>query len=494
MLALALIAGCGDPTFAPDATIEPPHDAPDDPFVGQLDEPLEFPRAACTAGALAGFTDAGYWPALGMRLAAGGAVVDAAGEDAPATVALTADDLMVRTTRWTGSAWTLVAIDICAVTGNGLLVGSIARCTSRDAACAPEPITATKLRRIDNESDGAHLVRIGELAGGWDLGTTAHVRVAGDVALLARGADGIRIVSVANPAAPVEIGHFHGGNRDVRDLGLVRGVDGRNYAVTAGSPTSPIVDVTDPRAPQLVAELPLSAASVTIEGVTAYYVDGESSQLQVYDLSRPRAPKHLGTYRDPALGSTVGWRATFVAGAIAYASDVHGSGLHVIDTRDPARPRELAAETAVRGDAWHAPWLTVAAGKPIALDASLGRGSKLRLLDGELAAPTFLSRIAEWTLRDADGAPRDVSIHDIVAIGPRVFVAHQRDGVRVVDISTPAQPVTSAYFNTWLEGSGGAQPFEGALGIDVDATRHRIYVADSIRGLVVLQGDATVFP
>jgi len=80
-----------------------------------------------------------------------------------------------------------------------------------------------------------------------------------------------------------------------------------------------------------------------------------------------------------------------------------------------------------------------------------------------------------------------------MAIGSRVYAAQYRDGVRVVDISDPTAPSLIAYFNTWIPGAGRAGDL-GTFCIDLDPARRRIYVADSVRGLLILQADAVVFP
>jgi hypothetical protein len=82
----------------------------------------------------------------------------------------------------------------------------------------------------------------------------------------------------------------------------------------------------------------------------------------------------------------------------------------------------------------------------------------------------------------------EVSIHNILAFGSTAYIAWYQDGVRIVDVSNPASPVQTAYFNTW-DGRVGTGFFEGAIGIDVDLGKSRIYVADHPRGLMVLSID-----
>jgi hypothetical protein len=470
LLASVIVAACGEPVGPPVVTPDGPIEVRVDPFAGRFEDPADFPRIGCTAGTLAGFARTGYWPGLGLRTERDPMLRTYLAEgDGELRVehALTRDDLVVRASVWNGTSWHLTAIDVCTADADGTLHGAIVTCDDGDvAACQPTPVAAVALHRIEGEGIGEHLAQLGEYGGqdpgAWATGTTSRVRVQGDIAYVARGTDGIRIVSIANPAAPVELAHVH-----------------------AGAPTSQILEVTDPHNPQPVAELAFDARAVAVEFPTAYLVDGVTSRIDAYDISRPQAPKRIAHYEP---GGELVWHDVFVAGGIAYVGDAHGSGMHVIDFRDPAHPRELAAEAASGTSAWHAPSLTVVGSKPVALDLTVGQASRLRLLDGELGTPTFLAALGEWRLRDL------VSMQHLVALGSRVYVANDRDGVRVIDLSDPATPVQVGYFNTWTEGTGGARLFEGALGIEVDRARQRIYVADSLRGLVILQGDERTFP
>jgi hypothetical protein len=481
-LLLALIAGCGEQVLAPDAGIVPA-DVPADPFAGMFDTPGDFPRDNCTIGAFAaGFTRSEFWPALELRTDTTSTLrafvhVDASDVEAPHVLA--SDDLFVRASSWNGT-WRLRAIDICSADADGTVRGSQLACDEASiATCAPVPFVAEPLHRIPGETDGDHLVQLGEFRGDWP-GATRKVRVFRDVAYLARGSDGLRIVSVEYAAAPRELAHFQSAIRDLVDVELVRGVDGRRYIVAGGQPASQIIDVDDPTNPQLVAELTFAASAVTVEGTTAYLLDGVSSRIHAYDLSVPRRPKLVAKYEP---GGTVAWSDAFAANGILYLTDAHGSGIHVVDFRE--MPGELAHESAAAPSAGHASWLTTVAGRTLALDAT---ASRLRVLDGSITSPTYLEPLGDWRARDL------VSMHALQAIATRVYVAHRRDGVRVVDLTDPTKPALAGYFNTWIEGTGGASNIDGALGIDVDRERGRVYVADATRGLVILGGDAVIFP
>ncbi|MEO8699157.1 MAG: hypothetical protein ABI867_03910 [Kofleriaceae bacterium] len=484
MVFLALV-GCGDAAIALDAGIAPPPDVRPDPFAGMFDSPGDFPHDNCTAGAFAaGFSRSEFWPELELRIEATGplrAFVSVDRADVEASHALASDDLFVRASSWNGS-WKLRAIDICGVDADGTVHGSELTCSEAELGmCAPKAFTASPLHRPAGETTSEHLVLLGELHGDW-TGATRKVRVFENVAYLAGGADGLRIVSVELAAAPRELGHLQGPIRNLADLELLRGLDGRRYVLAGGEPASQIIDVDDPANPQLVAELAFAASSVTVDGTTGYLIDGTSSRVHAYDLSVPRRPKLISKYEP---GGTAVWRDAFAANGILYLTDANGSGIHVVDFRET--PGELAHELAPQTTG-HAAWLTTVAGRTLALDATTGSGSRLRVLDGTITSPTYLTTLGTFASREL------VSLHDIVAIANRVYVANRRDGIRVIDLDDPSKPVLAGYFNSWIEGTGSASNVDGALGIDVDRSRGILYVADATRGLLVLAGDAAIFP
>jgi hypothetical protein len=78
-----------------------------------------------------------------------------------------------------------------------------------------------------------------------------------------------------------------------------------------------------------------------------------------------------------------------------------------------------------------------------------------------------------------------------MAFGTKAYFSHYQDGIRVLDISDPTNPQQTGFFNTWdPQGPTSTSAFfEGAVGIDVDLQRKLIFVADSPRGLLILQDD-----
>jgi len=178
------------------------------------------------------------------------------------------------------------------------------------------------------------------------------VRATGDHAYVAMGVGGLRILSVANPAAPVVAGSYVPAEDNYfNDVKLLE-VAGRRYAVLAGSP-SEVIDVTAPASASVVATIPAPAHTLFIEGTMAYFVDGTSPKLTLYDLADPRAPVYRSELVVPNL-SIAGFHDLHVAGGIAYLS-AFLYGLVVVDCRTPTAPVELGRTTREPTRYWHSP-------------------------------------------------------------------------------------------------------------------------------------------
>jgi hypothetical protein len=330
------------------------------------------------------------------------------------------------------------------------------------------------------------ITRLGELA--LDA-PPMNVRVAGDVAYLAIavGTGGLRTVSIANPAAPVLLGSYVPAEPNYyNDVKLVD-AGGRRYAVLAGSPSS-VIDVTDPAAPSLVAQIAFNAHTLFIEGTMAYLVTGFDATLGIYDLADPRAPQERARFEVTTLALGSGFHDVHASGGVVYLS-AYGHGLVVVDARAPAAPVVTGmTDKDPDGRYWHSPWLTQVGARPIILNGDEFAPSQLRLLDGDPASATYLDTVGTWTLRDR------ISLHNVMARGSFVYLSHYQDGIRVLDISNPAAPQQVAYFNTWREETATAAFFSAAIGLDFDPVRRRLYVADTIRGFLVLEGTPALFP
>jgi hypothetical protein len=336
--------------------------------------------------------------------------------------------------------------------------------------------TAVMIRaeHFNGEGEGDGLALVGQLADPtWGPGYTFNVRVAGTLAYLIRE-DGLHIIETQDPANPTEVGVYRrpmlGYSNDVKlvDAGAKR------YALIADYPVD-VVDVTDPAHPALAAQIPEQAHTLAVEHrdskVYAYFGNYDAN-CPIYDVTDPTHATKLGSFH--TTGQLV--HDLSVDNGIAYLN-AWDAGFQVVDYTTPASPHLVGKWAPTPTLTSHSNWTTMAGGRHIALHGEEAYGAHLHVIDLATMQP-----IAEWKTRDY------VSIHNIMAFGTKAYFTHYQDGVRVLDISDPLHPTQIGYYNTWDPQAAytSSDFFEGAVGIDVDLTRHLVFVADSPRGLLIL--------
>jgi hypothetical protein len=148
------------------------------------------------------------------------------------------------------------------------------------------------------------------------------------VGYVAAGDDGVRVLDLAVPERPAEIG-------SVRTLGFAASVAlaGRWLFVADTVGGLVAIDVGRPAAPALVATAGTSgrAHHLAVAGAVAFVVS-DTGYLTVFDVARPAAPETI---------ARVWLNAVSVAVAGDYAYVGTGEGLAVLDVRDPAAPKVL---------------------------------------------------------------------------------------------------------------------------------------------------------
>ena len=342
--------------------------------------------------------------------------------------------------------------------------------------------TAKLVRATHNagEGDGDHITLAGQLLGAnWGPGYTFNVRVAGTIAYLIRQ-DGLHMIETADPEHPVELGSWRragdGYSNDVKILSA----NGKRYAIIADYP-SDVVDVTDPTAAHLVAQIPVEAHTLFTEvrgGKTYAYFGAYDGSCPVFDVTNPEAPVRLSTYQSGA--SIV--HDLMIDDGIAYLNAWEG-GFHVVDFTTPTAPVVVGKWRQTPTHTSHSSWAMHVGGRTIALHGEEAYAAHLDIVDVVPSSPSFMTSIATFKLRDY------VSIHNVMAFGNHAYMTYYQDGVRVLDLSDPTNPQQLGYYNTWDPQAAYTSSgfFEGSVGLDVDQARKLIFVADSPRGLLILR-------
>jgi hypothetical protein len=504
VLAGAPLSGCGDNLPGGDGGLPP--DARGDN--GRFADPEDFSREGCEPGSLAGadlegiyhleadYGDGWTFPVVvriddlgGAGTGFGGAV---AGIDA--TLATVDDNDAI--VHFTAEAGWVRAVDLCARDADGTLRGWYGNCPALDdpdSECWSVPVEGKELERLD-EPAASGLTLLGRY-GAWPVGggegISVNVRVAGDLAYVARYQDGLRIVDVSDPASPTEVGHlateFPDDFEIYNDVKLVDGPGGERFALMASNLVGVVVvDVTDPAAPEIVGHFGSTPFPGEPKNVHTLFVDGGKAYiairdygLEIFDLADPRAPVRLGRFSPDGYLHDL-----YVSGDRAYLN-FWELGMAIVDVSDPTQPVEVGWFSDYGEDSSHSNWVTEVGGRKIAVHGDEQWGAHVHIVDVTEGTGAFGTSIAEWETRP------EVSVHNIMAFGDRAVLAHYQDGVRVLDLSDPAAPALVAHYNTWpgYDPDYGYSFFESAVGIDVDVVRGRIYVADSHRGLLILSID-----
>ena len=161
------------------------------------------------------------------------------------------------------------------------------------------------------------------------------VVIAGAYAYIADGEAGLRVVNLAVPAEPVEVG-FADTPGDARGV-VVAGSYAYMADYTGGLR---VISIADPTHPIEVGAFDFLEASldVAITGSYVFLVDADM-HLLVLDVSDPTNPVHAGYCDTP--GETLG---VFISGSYAYVAD-DTNGLRVINITNPTDPVEVRIST-----------------------------------------------------------------------------------------------------------------------------------------------------
>jgi len=101
------------------------------------------------------------------------------------------------------------------------------------------------------------------------------------------------------------------------------------------------------------------------------------------------------------------------------------------------------------------------AGHTLAFEGAEFTASHVRVLD--VTHPERIVKIGEFRMRPV------TSVHNMLLVGKRLYVAWYMEGVRVLDVSNPTRPRQVAHFHTFQEDHPDATDiiFQGTYGIRV---------------------------
>ncbi|HPD74512.1 MAG TPA: hypothetical protein PKZ65_00460 [Methanoregulaceae archaeon] len=252
-------------------------------------------------------------------------------------------------------------------------------------------------------------------AGSEESDSVSGVAVRGNYAYITEYHNGVRVIDVSNPAAPVEVSNLMDINaNDIKILG--------NYAyVSVRYQGFDIIDISNPKSIEIIGQ----ATDVPCyeEGIfpteSYTYISLESVGFGIYDTSTKSSPVTLAQVH------TVGGADSVAARGNYLYIGAHNDDVWVVDISDPSRPKEIAAIT------------------------NNGRNSNVQLQGN------YLYVAGEWSgvyLADVSSpsSPRwvvehfDSGIHTVLPDGNYVYT--EKGIVDFSIISSPAYEAESPYF------------------------------------------------
>jgi len=252
---------------------------------------------------------------------------------------------------------------------------------------------------------------------------------------------------MVTPNNPIHAGAIHDDGTTALDGAQCVYVSGK-YAYVTGPLEDgvEILDISDPANPTHVGAITDNETTV-LSSPKSIYVSGKYAYVagingvEILDVSNPANPTHAGCILDDEYGGTVSlWNSTgiYVSGRYAYVAASNDSGVQILDISDPANPTHVGAITDDGTTALSWAYGIYISGR-YAYVASAG-DSGVEILDiSDPANPTHVGAITE---SENPSTYELDSAHSIYVSGKYAYVAsYADDGVEILDISDPANPV-----------------------------------------------------
>lgn len=294
-------------------------------------------------------------------------------------------------------------------------------------------------------------------------GVCEGVATSGTNAYVAGGDAGLRIFNIANPASPTQIAAID----SLRYCESV--VISAPYAYIAAAGRSHILNITNPAAPVYAGRIPALAGGyhqyLNVRGGHAYICDFNSG-VQVVNVTNPASPVNaafLGT----------GFRTACIVfdGNFGYVAN-GDSGMRIIDVSNIAAPKHVKLHDTPGRAAFVSFGAITIGGSPAGHIYVADRGAGLRAVNVS-NANTPVESGALGVLAAAPG-----TAFAAFFLNNKVYVAYGTEGLRIIDVSTPANPTLLGTYNSPGEARGVVAAGDFAYIADRDSGVQVVNVAN----------------
>ena len=359
---------------------------------------------------------------------------------------------------------------------------------------------------ITDPADTLHISSIRDDAGGFTELGRPHGIAVHDISnrtyavVASAGDDGVQVIDITDPADPVPVAAMNDDTDGFTALGsahavAIHDISNRTYAVVGGSEGIQIIDITHPvsTSPTMVSEacnIPTTASiahlshsglyrpdDVAIYAAAngTYAVVATNGRVQISDITHPANPVHVAVINYNAADVTV---HDISNRTYAVAVSKYGGSVQINDITNPADPLPVAAVT---DDAGGFTELAGASGiavhdisnRTYALVSSRGDNG-VQIID--ITQPDSPLPVAAVT-DDAGGftelaGASGIAVHDISNRTYAVVASEFDDGIQVIDITNPADPLPAVAIT---DDTGGFTKLNGAISIAISNISNMTY-------------------
>jgi hypothetical protein len=280
-----------------------------------------------------------------------------------------------------------------------------------------------RLYLSENQS-GLKILDVQSTSGPTLLGTYAvagirGIAVAGDLAYLAMSGSGLQIVDIHDPTHPALLGSYDT-PADTYNATRVRVEDNRAYvaATYAGFAGIQTLDVSDPAHPALLGSLNGVPGAQEIQVADGWVSVHSASDWQLIDWRMAAHAVPHGRYPVIAYAEDIQVQA-----GRAYIASEYGGGLQIVDISNPQSLMQIGSYAQI-----YASSLEVRDNLAYVTDP-VGNGG-LHIIDiSTVTKPVQIGHYDDWYRE-----------WDVQLVGDLAYVAAEKDGLLIIDVSDPISP------------------------------------------------------
>jgi len=330
-------------------------------------------------------------------------------------------------------------------------------------------------RTGEQEAQGVELV--GQVA--VTAGVPVDVHVSGGVAFVSALEGGLFIFDVSNPAAPVKKASL----TPEKNVAWYQSWLKDTTLYIASSVGVLLYDVSDVAAPRYLKTLPVQvdARALAVDGNRLYVAAPlPRADVLIYNVTNATEPSLLSRYLVPDSIAAVGdvpvglfpQGNTLYIGHLAY-------GLAVADVTDGSKVTK-AGQYRYDGATSRSVVVGTFGQRTLAFESGESWGAHVRVLD--VTTPSHITQAGAFSLRPG------TTVSGLSLVGTKLYVAHNQDGLRVLDISNPSEPRQVGYYNTWREADAGRGKsfLEGLSSVRAPGDGY-LYGTETSRGLLIFR-------